>query len=268
MWVYSKQPSSPEIPSNTEKGISVSLPTWEDTVGWSSRNPKVLACLKTGYPRFFIPRIVDDLAARLLERAPLVVPAGQKATPSCSDPSARHARLALLFPCGRFAQQCQEFLVRVGMAEQAQVHIFSVDMTGSYLSMGSPPADSDCRPRETYVVAYPADLFPQAKSFWQHTGRGISSRYASYWLENAPVIQGSLLSTNSAQGLLPIKEANDAKMMLRKRIAALSSTDRLRVRSEDVFLYPTGMASICSTADILRKSHISHSEVCRVAVFG
>jgi cystathionine gamma-synthase len=154
------------------------------------------------------------------------------------------------------------------MAEQAQVHIFSVDMTGSYLFMGSPRADRGCKPREIYAVAYPADLFPQAKSFWQHTGRGISSRYASYWLENALFLQHSQLNTNSPRGLLPIKEANDATMMLRKRVATLYSTDKLRLRSEDVFLYPTGMASICSTANILQKLDISHSEVCRVAVFG
>jgi cystathionine gamma-synthase len=268
MWVYSKQPSSQDIPSNMEKGISVLLPTWEDTVGWSSRNPKVLACLKTGYPRFFIPRIVSDLADRLLERAPVFTPGEQKVTGYCSKPSALHARLALLFPCYRFAQQCREFLVRVGMAEQAQVHIFSVDMTGSYLTMGSSQPGHGCNPREIYAVAYPADLFPQAKSFWQHTGRGVSSRYASFWLENAQFLQHSLLNSISPRGPLPIKEANDAKMMLRKRIATLSSTETLRVRPEDVFLYPTGMASICSTADILQKLDISHSEVCRVAVFG
>lgn len=57
-------------------------------------------------------------------------------------------------------------------------------------------------------------------------------------------------------------------MILRKRIAAFSSTDMLQVSPEDVYLYPNGMSSTCNTADVLQKLDLSRSEDCRVAVFG
>lgn len=268
MWVCLKRPPLKSLPFNMAKGISVLLPTWEDTVGWSSRNPKVLACLKTGYPRFFIPRIVNDLATQMLERGPLAVPVERNIAKNCSVLSACNARLALLFPCYRFAKQCQEFLLLVGMAEPAQVHICSVGMTDRHVSMGIPGPGRDYQPQELYAVAYPENLFPQAKSFWQHTGHGVSSRYATYWLENAQFLQQSLSRPTSPRSRLPIEEADDAKVILRRRIAALSSTDTVRVSPEDVYLYPTGMSSVCSTADVLQKLDINRSPVCKVAVFG
>jgi cystathionine gamma-synthase len=250
------------------KGISVLLPTWEDTVGWSSRNPEVLACLKTGYPRFFIPRIVDDLATQLLQRAPLVTCGKQEVGSDCSTTSAGHDRLALLFPCYPSAEQCRKFLLLVEMADQSRVQILSVDINDPYLSVGFPKPGQDCKSQGLYAVAYPANLFPQAKSFWQHTGRGISSRFATHWLENALFLRSSLPRPNSSQSRLPIEEADDVKVVLRKRIAALSSTDTVRVRSEDVYLYPTGMSSICNTADVIQKLDLKRSAVRKVAVFG
>ncbi|KAF5706574.1 O-succinylhomoserine (thiol)-lyase [Fusarium globosum] len=45
---------------------SVYIPTWEDTVAWARRDPELIAQLKTGYPRFFVPLAVNELAERLL----------------------------------------------------------------------------------------------------------------------------------------------------------------------------------------------------------
>jgi cystathionine gamma-synthase len=250
------------------KGISVLLPTWEDVVGWTNRNPKVLAYMRTGYPRFFIPRVVDDLATQLLHRAPLFTRGEQDVGSDCSTTSsAGHDRLALLFPCCRDAEQCRDFLLRVGVVAKSQIQIFSADMTNPRLSLGAPKPSGDAN-EEVYAVAYPENLFPQAKSFWQHTGRGISSRFATHWFENAQFLGPSLPRLISSHIQLPIEEADDAKVVLRKRIAALSSTDIVHVSPEDVYLYPTGMSSICDTADVVQKLDLKCSAVRKVAVFG
>jgi cystathionine gamma-synthase len=256
------------LPFTVGQGISVLLPTWENAVGWSSRNPEVLTRMKTGYPRFFIPRIVDDLATQLLHRAPLVTRGKQEVGKDGWTPSAGHDRLALLFPCCRYAEQCRHFLVRVGMAEPSQVQIYTVRMTDPYLSLGVTKPDRVVTSEEVYAVAYAADLLPHAKSFWQHTGRGISSRFATYWLENAQFLGSSLSRPISSQFQLPIEEANEAKVILRKRAAALSSTDTVHVRPEHVYLYPTGMSSICNTADVVQQLDLKRSAVRKVAVFG
>lgn len=250
------------------KGVSVLLPTWENTLGWASRNPKVLARLKAGYPRFFIPHVVNELATQLLERIPVEVFDEQKATSECTTSCARPTRLAILLPYYRFAKKCRRFLLRAEMAEPAQVQIFSVDMNGTFKYGEAARPDRDYQSPDLYAVAYPEHLFPEAKSVWQHTGRGISSRYATYWLENAQFLQHSRLKSFSTHCGLPTKDADSAKVILRKRIATLSSTDTVRVRPENVYLYPTGMSSVCNTADTLHKLNLGHNEGCRVAVFG
>lgn len=52
------------------------------------------------------------------------------------------------------------------------------------------PDASRCKPAprfaELYIVLFPADTFPLARQCWQHTGMGISSRYAEYCLSLMP----------------------------------------------------------------------------------
>lgn len=50
--------------------VSVSLPRWEDVVGYEERNPEVVAQLKGGYPRFVIHPLVRQMAKQLGGTAP------------------------------------------------------------------------------------------------------------------------------------------------------------------------------------------------------
>ncbi|KAF4629322.1 hypothetical protein G7Y89_g8823 [Cudoniella acicularis] len=56
------------IPSNDIHAISVSLPTWNSTIGWGARNPAILDRMRTGYPNFFIHRLIDELAEKIVTR--------------------------------------------------------------------------------------------------------------------------------------------------------------------------------------------------------
>ncbi|KAF7550673.1 hypothetical protein G7Z17_g5551 [Cylindrodendrum hubeiense] len=53
----------------TIKAVSVYLPTWQNTVNWAMRDPELLALMKTGYPRFFVPLIVRELGEHLVQWA-------------------------------------------------------------------------------------------------------------------------------------------------------------------------------------------------------
>ncbi|KAK0610666.1 pyridoxal phosphate-dependent transferase [Bombardia bombarda] len=57
------------LPPKDQHAVGVHLPKWADTVGWASREPRVVEAMTTGYPRFFIPRVVDQLAERLAKAA-------------------------------------------------------------------------------------------------------------------------------------------------------------------------------------------------------
>ena len=50
------------IPSNTPHAVSVTLPTWEATVGYEEGEDWVVNKMSSGYPRFFIHSVIQDLA--------------------------------------------------------------------------------------------------------------------------------------------------------------------------------------------------------------
>ena len=62
--------------------VSVALPRWSDVVGYEEKDAKVINALKSGYPRFFIHREIQELARQIA--GPL---------PCLPFPSARAARL-------------------------------------------------------------------------------------------------------------------------------------------------------------------------------
>lgn len=42
------------VPALTAHAISVSLPTWEDNIGYEEGDKRVVDAMVSGYPRFFI----------------------------------------------------------------------------------------------------------------------------------------------------------------------------------------------------------------------
>jgi cystathionine gamma-synthase len=142
------------IPGNTPHAISVTLPTWAANVGYEEGAEWVVSKMQCGYPRFFIAKNIAKLADRCVARF---------GTPG---------EAAMLFPSLACAERCRLFLldkcgdVRIRIAE---LHDLS-------------PALRHAGGKSLCVVLYDASLFPVAKQYWQHTGEGISSRQADYYL--------------------------------------------------------------------------------------
>ncbi|KAM4064533.1 cys/Met metabolism PLP-dependent enzyme [Hirsutella rhossiliensis] len=242
------------LPPGDDHAVSVSLPKWSDTVGWASRDPGVLSRLQAGYPRFYVPHIVRDLADNLLKWA--------AATPLRGSGKQGHVaggQAAMLFPSQRMAEACQRYLEKRdenNVREHGPIAVIHVSFdgraTGIDSSMTCPPSPG----QDVFVAMYPDQLGPEAKAFWQHTGFGISSRFAAFWLKNAPFLR--------QQG----DEAGDGAISLRQRIAGLYSTAPNNVGVSDVYLYPTGMSAMAHTALALQSLGSHASERYRVAVFG
>ncbi|KAF4987523.1 hypothetical protein FDECE_15399 [Fusarium decemcellulare] len=253
---------SPPAWRQAHEAVSVYLPTWKDTVAWARREPDLLAKLKTGYPRFFVPLIVRDLSERLLEWTASRITPDQKfeeLDTLLADPG----RSALLFSAYHMAEAGQTYLKA---KSQYPVVILRIDFDGSIciseksISNGSAQTSEDI-----YAVVYPQKLAVEAKAFWQHAGLGISSRRATHWLENAPFLSKH---QNGPISKLPVKESQDAKITLRRRIGDLLSTETHKLGVDAVFLYPTGMSAISHTADALHNLHQDTRKAFRVAVFG
>jgi cystathionine gamma-synthase len=228
--------------------------------------------MKTGYPRFFIPRIVHQLAMRLLERQQ-----SEQLIPGAEQPG---ERLAILLDTVRHAQLCRKVLPEWNAPgterfSPADIGVYVVTWEGRMTAvkeeenrLDQPPSSRDIGEEDIVQVSYPAQLALQAKAFWQHTGFGISSRRATHWLENAPFLNPQVpKSTPSPEERS--RSVSQARAALKERTATGQSSPTLPVTPSDVFLFPTGMTAIAELADAIKSLRRSTRDTpYRVAVFG
>ncbi|CAG8475777.1 4580_t:CDS:2 [Paraglomus occultum] len=169
------------IPANTPHAVSVALPKWQDNVDYEEGKERVLSRMVTGYPRFFIHKEIQKLIS------------------VCNRKFAKPEETCLLFPTRKAAQRCKEFLnsyyIPSAPATQMRPRLAEISVI--------PPKD-DVSPTLSklitlHVVLFPEDAFKIAKSFWQHSGEGISSRMAEYilWLMQTQQYGQSYLENGS-----------------------------------------------------------------------
>ncbi|KAF7365306.1 hypothetical protein MVEN_00402500 [Mycena venus] len=164
------------VPPNTPHAISVSLPTWRDTVGYEESEKRVTDAMISGYPRFFI-----HLSIRKLARL-------------CEQKFGRANENCMLFPTQKIADQCRSFMqarsLSSGVPVSARLIHFSIcpeDKQNQGPCVHEDTALLSSAPASLHIVLFPQEAFPIAKEFWQHTGQGISSRLAEHCLSLLPV---------------------------------------------------------------------------------
>jgi len=163
---------------------SVALPCWDHVVGYEEGRSDILNAMELGYPRFvFHPKV----AALLRSLEAQWGEAGER---------------CLAFPAAEVAARCVQFLEGRGWNVRT-------------LAAEAGP--------EVYAVFFPESAFDDAKAYWQHFGKIISSRRAEALLEGQPAPEGGA----------------EAKILIRQRIADVAG-----VAAEDVWLLPSGMAAV------------------------
>ncbi|KAF9648449.1 PLP-dependent transferase [Thelephora ganbajun] len=182
------------VPPLTPHAISVCLPTWKDNIDYGEGDKRVVDSLVTGYPRFFIHRSIKKLAS------------------ICEQKFGVSGEQCLLFPTSTVAKHCRAFIIQ--QAAKDNVH-FQVRITQLLLHSDSKDR-GNCTPSsklgtELHIVLFPADKFQYAKLFWGHTGTGISSRYAEYFLsllpeETAPASPAIYTKPRSAHRYYSVRE--------------------------------------------------------------
>jgi cystathionine gamma-synthase len=132
-------------------------------VGYEEGEEWVLSKMKTGYPRFFIHLIIQELEREVLSRY------------------GRPGEAVMLFPSPTTAKRCQQFLdTKLDGLENDLVRIIAL--------LPSVHGDTDVRENRTAVsslfcVFFPKQHFSVAKQVWQHSGDGISSRRGEFCLK-------------------------------------------------------------------------------------
>ncbi|KAI9787740.1 MAG: hypothetical protein M1839_000272 [Geoglossum umbratile] len=147
------------IPPDTAHAVSVSLPTWKANVGYEEGEEWVLSKMKTGYPRFYIHDCIAKFAETITAR---YGGAGDR---------------AMVFPSYCVASRCVDFL-RSQVPSLGQNEVRIVDLVPNWRpnsgSMNTHVSTGIC------ATLFPDRLSRIAKSFWQHSGEGVSSRRAEF----------------------------------------------------------------------------------------
>lgn len=164
----SNYPLGSAVPPFTQHAISVSLPTWADNVGYEEGEKRVADAMVTGYPRFFIHLSIQKLAR------------------ICEQKFGATNEKCLLFPSKNIVDRCRSFMLDRASLAGTPTHARLVQY---HICPEDTPLPSSQPTVELHIALFPADAWPFAKQFWQHTGLGISSRLADYCL--------SLLSAES-----------------------------------------------------------------------
>ncbi|KIM27707.1 hypothetical protein M408DRAFT_70822 [Serendipita vermifera MAFF 305830] len=158
-------PLGSPVPSGLPHAVSVSLPTWQDNVDYEEGAKRVVDVMKTGYPRFFIHKSILKLAT------------------ICEQKFGSTEEKCMLFPSSKYASACRDFIVRMASPSTSCVRIVQFFICPDE---SDSPAAVDSRGHmssgDLHIALFHSSYWPLAKAFWQHTGTGISSRYAEHCL--------------------------------------------------------------------------------------
>lgn len=107
----------------------------------------------------------------------------------------------MLFPTRKIAEACRTFMISQGSSTLPD--LVAVLRLVQFLISPDPADDAASASTaaggiDLYIVLFPADAFPLAKQFWQHTGLGISSRLAERCLSLLPANADPLPAAASA----------------------------------------------------------------------
>ncbi|KAF7549211.1 hypothetical protein G7Z17_g6553 [Cylindrodendrum hubeiense] len=147
------------IPPDTAHAVSVSLPTWKSNVGYEEGEEWVIGRLTTGYPRFFVHKIIAAFAEDIVSR------------------HGRPGQQAMLFPTPKVARRCLDFVrqrVSPELSRQLGVIDLALDTSKDLSALLKKLAPT------VSAVVFPEEVFSVAKQYWQHTGDGTSSRRAEF----------------------------------------------------------------------------------------
>ncbi|WRT65630.1 uncharacterized protein IL334_002575 [Kwoniella shivajii] len=155
-------PLGASVPALTAHAISVSLPTWEDNIGYEEGEERVVGKMETGYPRFFIHRSIQKLAALCLVKF------------------GRPDEQCILLPSPKVAIAGRDFLASQHPCIQSRIVEFVIcPSTISIIdtsSSGKALGGVDCI--ELQILLFDKVNWSFGKAFWQHSGDGICSRLA------------------------------------------------------------------------------------------
>ena len=179
---------------DSNHAVSVALPTWNDVINYEEKNPKCIKSLKSIYPRFGLNPIVKKLCEKAKKEGLFN---NQSIWPYPNESLALKAK-----------KYCDKNTSKVYSSIEIRHNL-------AFL-----------------ITKEPASIY--ARSFWQHTGLGISSRAAAIELGIEDCPSKSL--------------ANESYERIKNRISKFTQTN-----SNDIHLTSSGMSALYTSLEIIYK---------------
>ena len=179
---------------DSDHAVSVALPTWNDVINYEKKNPECIKSLRSIYPRFGL----NPLVKRLCEKV--------------KKESQYNNHSIWPYPNETIALKAKKYCDRNTSQEYSFIEI---KYNFAFL-----------------ITKKTASIY--AKSFWQHTGLGISSRAAAIEL--------------GLEDSLPKSLVNEKHQIIKNRISKSTKTD-----SNNIHLTSSGMSALHTSLEILYK---------------
>ena len=223
--------------------VSVSVPSWVDSVKYMEKSPEVWDHLQAGYPRFYIHEYTAWLS-EIIEIAYGRV--GEKSFTFRSKDSALRT--------SHYIKKYAPF-TDITPVTDPQTRIVNIPV-------------GDELDTTIWVIFFPEDAYAVAKEFWSWSGEITSSRFSEYCLyhmqnrllegRNVPAKYDSNTFDVSYSEVL----ASEAVDVIRRRIASYYHDGKFTT-ADDVYLYPSGMGAIFNAYRACM-SAVSSSDDCQL----
>ncbi|MCJ1318539.1 hypothetical protein MMC15_003869 [Xylographa vitiligo] len=216
---------------DTPHAVSVSLPSWKANVGYEEGEEWVLSKMENGYPRFFIHTGIQAFAEAVARKY------------GGTDEQ------AMLFPSTAAATRCLDFLSRNTAHKSAATQPLAAQPIGYLRIVDLILQDKASRPNTTgtsrtiiSAVFYPRSEAKHAKTFWQHSGEGVSSRRAEFCFKAFE--EGYLIPRNPILSeTIPLDRMRKGPRRYQRK-ASLGQTDEPTAMSRTEDSNPTGSISL------------------------
>ncbi|KAJ3119817.1 hypothetical protein HK098_005117 [Nowakowskiella sp. JEL0407] len=192
------------IPNNTKHAVSVTLPTWEANIGYEEGDQNV-------HQNYAVDTLDSQLARKLTHRLQL--------SQIFEKRFAKSTETCFIFPCRRVAQECRDFINKyftfANGKPTTRIAEYTINPPSecSNPSLSVDPSLALTSPVPLFIVLFPTDAFSVAKQFWQHTGEGISSRFAEHCLKTIAINQSD---QNLSMDSIARNKDNQSEYVLRK----------------------------------------------------
>jgi cystathionine gamma-synthase len=224
-------PLGHSLPPASPHNITFHLPGWDSALRFRDGDPTIASQLKSIYPRFAPWGLAKELCAKLAQFLQL---------------AEGHACFAFVNPdiFAFAAESSTNAWRRENKLAEGELGRRVVDVGGTRL----------------YVLTFPMRKYPGVKLAWINPGTGVTTRLAEALL---PALErGDVREVEIVDGRIPEPswlEEGEPHGAIRRRIvgllrrAPLDGEKAALVKEDDVFLYPTGMASIWWMHNYLQK---------------